>query len=320
MKQLFTLLIALVAAATASAGSVITAVSSGNWTTASNWNLNRVPANDDTIIIPASKNIQITTDENFNNLILDIWGTLDLTNSGKLTLNNASLIRVYTGGIIVGQGNGNQIRIGNTHVFKGDWPDVTGPSFANNTTGGGFAPMQMLPVTFVNFYVANDNETVRISWSTATEKNNSHFEIQRSTEGVNWTTIAVIAAVGNSTSLNHYSYSDKKINAAVTYYRIKQIDEDATTTYTAVKSISGTKSSSTEITVKSNNDIAISFSTIQSKVRVNIWSMNGQPMQQQSFTQSANVSIRPRNAVPGVYVVQVIDGNNNSESRKIKLH
>ncbi len=320
MKQIFTFLIALIAAATANAGSVITAVNSGNWTTASIWNLNRVPANGDTIIIPASKNIQITTSENFNNVILEIWGTLDLTASGKLTLNNASVINVYTGGVISGQGNGNQIKIGNTHVFKGDWPDVTGPAFADNTTGGGFAPMSMLPVTFVNFYVSNDDDLVKISWSTSNEKNNSHFEILRSIDGANWITIAAIAGVGNSNTLNHYSYADKKIKATVTYYRIKQVDEDATANYTAVKSITGTNSSSTEIIAKSNNDITISFSTVQSKVRINIWSLNGQSVHQQSFTQSAYVSFRPRNTAPGVYIVQVIDGNNKSESKKIKLN
>ena len=320
MKRMFTLLVTLTAAATAFGGSVITASNSGSWTTPSTWNLGRIPADGDTIVIPASRNIQVTTDQVLDNVIINLHGILDLTSSGKLTLNSASTIRVYSSGLIAGQGNGNQIRIGNTHVFKGDWPDVTGPSFADNTTGGGFASMSMLPVKFVNFNISNENESVKISWSTAYEKNNSHFKIQRSIDGMSWTTIVVIGAVDNSGSLNHYSYVDKKINAAVIYYRIEQVDEDGSATYTTIKSISGTKSFSPEIVARSNNDIIVSFSTVQSSVNIFIWSMNGQSLHHETFTHSAYVSLRLGNRVPGAYIVQVSDQNNSIVSKKIILN
>ena len=320
MKPIFSLLIAIAAAATASAGSITAVVNNGNWATASTWNLNRVPANGDTIIIPANFNIPLTTTVSLNTVLLKISGSLNLSNGANLNLNSASVIRVYSSARITGQGNDDQVKIGNTHVFKGNDPDVVGAVYADNTTGGGFAPMETLPVSFVNFYVSKYNGEVKISWTTSYEKNNSHFEVERSVDGMNWYSIAVIAAVGNSTSLNHYSYLDKKIDAAITYYRIKQVDQDATVTYTTIKSISGTQSSSTEITVKGNNDIVVSFSNIQSKVRVNVWSVNGQSMNQQSFTQSAYVSFRLGNPVPGIYVVQVIDESNNMYSKKVRLN
>jgi hypothetical protein len=320
MKPLFTLLIALTAAATALAGSVITAVNNGNWATAATWDLNRKPQNGDTIIIPANRTIAYTTTENLNGIIIKIWGTLNMSGGAKLNLDNAGLIRVYPGASISGAGNSDQIKIGNTHVFKGTDPAIVGPMYADNTTGGGFAPMSILPVTFVNFYVSIENEKVKISWSTATETNNNHFEIERSIDGMNWSTIAVVAAVGNSNSVNNYSHTDKKINTTLTYYRIKQIDLDGGLTYTSVKSVSGGKTNSTEITVSSSNNISIAFNSVQSNIVVKIWTVNGQAMHQQTFNQSAYISFRLNNAMRGVYVVQVIDGNNNSESKKIILN
>jgi hypothetical protein len=320
MKPLFTLLIALTAAATALAGSVITAVNNGNWATAATWDLNRKPQNGDTIIIPANRTIAYTTTENLNGVIIKIWGTLNMSGGGKLNLDNAGLIRVYPGATITGTGNSDQIKIGNTHVFRGADPAVVGPMYADNSTGGGFAPMSVLPVTFVNFYVSIENEKVKISWSTATETNNKQFEIERSIDGINWSAIAVVAAVGNSNSVNNYSYTDKKINATLTYYRIKQVDLDGRATYTSVKSVSGGKTNSTDITVSRGNNISIAFSNVQLNVVVKIWTANGQAMHQQSFNQSAYISFRLNNAIPGVYVVQVIDSNNKSESKKIILN
>jgi hypothetical protein len=320
MKPLFTLLIALTAAATALAGSVITAVNNGNWATAATWDLNRKPQNGDTIIIPANRTVAYTTTENLNGVIIKIWGTLNMSGGGKLNLDNAGLIRVYPGATITGTGNSDQIKIGNTHVFRGADPAVVGPMYADNSTGGGFAPMSVLPVTFVNFYVSIENEKVKISWSTATETNNKQFEIERSIDGINWSAIAVVAAVGNSNSVNNYSYTDKKINATLTYYRIKQVDLDGRATYTSVKSVSGGKTNSTDITVSRGNNISIAFSNVQLNVVVKIWTANGQAMHQQSFNQSAYISFRLNNAIPGVYVVQVIDSNNKSESKKIILN
>jgi len=320
MKPLFTLLIALTAAATALAGSVITAVNNGNWATAASWDLNRKPQSGDTIIIPANRTVAYTTNENLNGVIIKIWGTLNMSGGGKLNLDNAGIIKVYSGATITGTGNSDQIKIGNTQVFKGADPAVVGPMYADNTTGGGFAPMSILPVTFVNFYVSIENEKVKISWSTATETNNKQFEIERSIDGINWSAIAVVAAVGNSNSVNNYSYTDKKINATLTYYRIKQVDLDGRATYTSVKSVSGGKTNSTDITVSRGNNISIAFNNVQSNVVVKIWTANGQAMHQQSFNQSAYISFRLNNAIPGVYVVQVIDSNNKSESKKIILN
>jgi len=322
MKPLLILLIALGAAATASAGSVITAVvNNGNWGTNSTWSLNRQPGNGDTVLIPANKTVLFNTDENLNGALIRIYGVLNMNGGKKLNLDNASVIRVYPGGTIIGTGSSDQIRIGSTHVFDGNEPDITGPMFADQTTGSGFAPMQVMPVTFVNFYVTKDKDQVKIYWSTATERNNDHFELERSVEGTNWTVIGIVMSAGNSNAVKNYSFIDKKLNSAAIYYRIKQVDIDGRFTYTAIKSVSySNESTTTQIFASTNNDIIISFDALQKNVVVKIWNMSGQSLKQQTYSNSAYITLKLNNNIRGIYVVQVTDANNNTQSKKILLN
>ncbi|HYJ37040.1 MAG TPA: T9SS type A sorting domain-containing protein [Chitinophagaceae bacterium] len=320
MKHIFTLLIALAAAATAFAG-VITAVGNGNWATAAPWNLNRKPQNGDTIIIPAGINVAFTTTENLNGVVIQIWGTLSMSGGGKLNLDNAGLIQVFSGGMITGTGNSDQIKIGNTHVFKGASPPVVGSVYASNLTGGGFAPMSTLPVTFANFYVSRVNNDILIRWATATENNNNHFEVERSFDGRDWSTIATIAAVGNSSQLNQYSFTDKNMKTSFAYYRIKQVDNDGRFTFTVVRSIKNAENNNgIEIFAAKNKTVTILFQEMKSTASVKIFNLNGQAVMQQTYQQSAYITLRLGDAIPGVYVVHVTDENNQSQSKKIILN
>jgi hypothetical protein len=321
MKPFFTLLMALVATATASAGSVITAINNGTWANTSTWDLNRLPQSGDTIVIPGGISIAFTNNENLNGAFVKIWGALHMSGSSKLDLDNAGVIRVYTGGTITGAGNGDQIKIGSTIVFKGNDPDIVGPVFADNTTGAGFAPLSTLPVTFANFYVSRTNDDILVRWTTATENNNNHFEVERSLNGIDWITIAAIAAVGNSNVLNNYSFTDKNIKSSPAYYRIKQVDNDGRYTYTVVRSIKNSeKNTSVEIFAGKNRTLTILFQEMKSTANVRIYNLNGQEMLKQTFQHSAYITLRLANVTPGVYIVRVMDEKNQMESKKIILN
>ncbi len=86
-----------------------------------------------------------------------------------------------------------------------------------------------LPIELINFNaIRNDNNAV-LTWQTANEINSSHFNIERSLDGVHFNTIASIKAAGNSNSILNYSYTDSnivKLNASKIYYRLQQIDRD----------------------------------------------------------------------------------------------
>jgi len=91
----------------------------------------------------------------------------------------------------------------------------------------------VLPVQFAKYDVQCNDKGAIITWATATEQNSNRFEIQRSTDGINWTTIDNVVAVGNSNDQKNYQYLD--LNGGTAFYRIRQVDNDGRFVYTAVK-------------------------------------------------------------------------------------
>lgn len=94
-----------------------------------------------------------------------------------------------------------------------------------------------LPVELVDFNLECNNNAVRLSWVSASEVNNSYFEIQRSENGTDWVALGKINGNGNSNSEQTYTFEDKHpINHG--FYRLRQEDLDGKEYFHDIKSIS----------------------------------------------------------------------------------
>lgn len=96
-----------------------------------------------------------------------------------------------------------------------------------------------LPVELTSFEGFVTNGKVELRWRTATETNNSGFEIERLNEyritgSNNWVRVAFINGSGTTTETKTYSYTDENLSAAKYQYRLKQIDFDGTYNYSNV--------------------------------------------------------------------------------------
>ena len=82
------------------------------------------------------------------------------------------------------------------------------------------------PVHFEDLTVKLINNKAQINWSTLTEKNNKQFEIQRSTDGTTFKTIAIVFTLNDSNEVKHYVFRDelKGVKEKKLIYRIKQVD------------------------------------------------------------------------------------------------
>lgn len=67
---------------------------------------------------------------------------------------------------------------------------------------------------------------VEIRWSTATEKNNSYFEIERSLDATEWESVQSIPGSGTNSSRHSYVVIDQYPYNFLSYYRLKQYDHD----------------------------------------------------------------------------------------------
>ena len=92
---------------------------------------------------------------------------------------------------------------------------------------GGINPTLTLPINLDKFDVNIDEDNkVRIEWTTKSEINNQHFSIERSIDGENFEIIEVIEGAGNSFQEISYMTYDLDTPKGIVYYRIRQTDFD----------------------------------------------------------------------------------------------
>ena len=100
-------------------------------------------------------------------------------------------------------------------------------SFNFNSFGSPDPEPFMLPLVLTSFNATLNNRDVVLQWETGMEKKLSHFVIQRSTDGRNFTDAGVVFAAGNSGVKQYYTFTDalNTTSKGIMYYRLRMIDE-----------------------------------------------------------------------------------------------
>lgn len=93
----------------------------------------------------------------------------------------------------------------------------------------------ILPVKYSSFDAVVSDQTVKLKWVTVEEMNNDHFEVERSTDGVNFSTAGYIIGAetveGNKSTYRFNENTANFKNTNIVYYRLKQIDKDGNSSY-----------------------------------------------------------------------------------------
>lgn len=133
---------------------------------------------------------------------------------------------------------------------------VDGPDFAgitaryvlitalNNYGGGcsGFSELKIftqdpqLPAGLMTFQGKEVDCSIKLEWRTATEENTQYFEIQKSTDGINFTSLTRVTAIGNSNTPINYRHVDVNPSEQ-NYYRLKTVDADGEYEYSNTISV-----------------------------------------------------------------------------------
>lgn len=135
--------------------------------------------------------------------------------------------------------NNRWTNVGGSASIDGNTLTITGaeiPASAtrgisgNYTTFGSKSKSTVLPIELVSFTANCNGRSALIEWTTATEKNNDFFVLERSHDAVNFKEIARIAGAGNSIEPISYAYTDFGVRNGDNYYRLVQFDYDGTST------------------------------------------------------------------------------------------
>ena len=132
--------------------------------------------------------------------------------------------------------------MGGTASVSGNYYElaVTGVTIpATNRAGlkGSFGSIDeatLLPIELTSFTATCDGRSALVEWTTASEKNNDYFSLERSDDAINFTEVARVAGAGNSIEPIDYAYNDYGIHGGDNYYRLVQVDYDGTRTVSEV--------------------------------------------------------------------------------------
>jgi hypothetical protein len=94
-----------------------------------------------------------------------------------------------------------------------------------------------LPVSLLSFTGHSTASANILDWETASETNNSRFELERSSDGLSFSTIASLDGNGSTTEVNTYEYPDNAPFQGMNYYRLKQVDLNGDSNYSSIIAI-----------------------------------------------------------------------------------
>jgi len=276
---------------------------------------------------PVSYKLELNTQISVTNFILN------LLNAGK----------TFTGSITDYAGiDTNQTRVMTTLTYN----DVNSIRFrvGSTTTGSSTktermsaiwfksfnysAPITSLPVKLVSFNAILNNNQVDLKWTTASEINVSHFSIEKSLDGVNYSQTGLVFAYGNTADIKNYSFTDRNLNtqSGVIYYRLRSVDIDQKSELSEVRVIRIGRTSEQSLAIaaypnpaNNNLNITIPNKWQGKKVSYEIFNNHGRMIIKEepnssSQTETLNVS----SLAPGIYLVKATCEGETATQKIIK--
>lgn len=125
-------------------------------------------------------------------------------------------------------------------VYQTEFSAITSFSGGTGAASAGY-PTIVLPVKLLFFTAKKTNdEKIDLSWSTASEYSSDYFFIERSTNGVDFVSIAKMASKGNSNNKQDYYFKDENPNIGTNFYRLSEVSIDGAITIFPIQTITMT--------------------------------------------------------------------------------
>lgn len=208
---------------------------------------------------------------------------------------------------------------------------LTGGGITYYTTLGRFVFDGIIPATtpvsLGEFTATQTRNGNLLSWTTVTETNNKGFDIERSADGVNFSSIASIvskATNGNSNAQLSYDFTDNKSLSGNNYYRLQQTDKDGKSSFSQIVLIKGNKANGISIgaiypnPAKDKLSITISSGSSE-KVTLSIIDVTGKVLMQKSILVNIgdlNITENISTLNQGNYLVKLTDASGNTTDVK----
>lgn len=228
-------------------------------------------------MISASHNYSFTMDDNrclwsFNNI-----GLVDKTHNEPKSHGYVMFRIKPKSNVVVGD------NIDNTASIYFDFNLPVRTNMERTTVVSGTLPLKLL-----SFSAKKNGKTNLLQWSTASEVNVSHFLVERSINGIEYTSIGRVNA-----GLNQYSFIDNAPANAVNFYRLKMLDRDGRFEYSPVRTVNNSGSFYVSVYPNPANDKLNLQINIDKKavLQLQVLSMDGRVLLSKQVNAEAGTSL-----------------------------
>ena len=208
--------------------------------------------------------------------------------------------------------------------------DILYPDFVRLPVADGCA--SSLPVDLLDFTAVGQEKTIEVRWQTTREENNEGFDVERSIDGRNFTSIAFVPAVGvGASGVRSYELEDRDVTTGpLYYYRLKQRDRDGSFEYSSIRSARLKGSAigqwsvghaypnpavdQTTVQIYSPTDAGLTYSVFNAagqRVLIDSTQLIG--------SRDNQVTVRLGRLPAGAYSIRFATDKGNSETRKIMV-
>lgn len=184
-----------------------------------------------------------------------------------------------------------------------------------------------LPVTLTFFTATLNNNKAELKWETASELNFSHFVVERSLDGKNFSDAGLVFAYGGLSEKTDYSFNDdvSPYTNSIVYYRLRSVDNDGKSQYSEIRLIrTNRKADALNLAIYPNPASGQIRLTMPSgwqgrAVLVELFSQSGQRMVAQNIGSSSQTETLDINILPkGLYLVKASCGPDAIAQKVIK--
>lgn len=179
----------------------------------------------------------------------------------------------------------------------------------------------VLGVDFKEFTAHKEQGHAVLNWETASEANNSGFEIERSADGRHWKTIGFVAAAAQEdTSMRseNYAFIDAEPLDGANYYRLKQVDFDGAFVYSVVRMLLFTEQGNAWHIYPNPAQDKVTVSGLHPNQTIQLFDIYGSALPIPTIVVRNNkAAIDLSKVTPGIYYVKVTSTTGEVTSQKL---
>ena len=202
---------------------------------------------------------------------------------------------------------------GNLYQFAGVSELSNNLRFTLGTINSNQTP---LPIELISFEANPENEQVKLSWVTLSERENDFFSIEKSRTGQDWQVLKLIDGAGTNSSKLFYHEVDENPYPGISYYRLKQTDFNGSSTYSEVLTVNFLEERNVEIFPNPATDF-ITVSVKGQNSVIQIYNQIGQLLFQ-TESQNSQFELDLSNYASGHYLLKATGLNWTESYRFLK--